>query len=86
MIAIKVYLIGCAISLIFTVTCMMLELRDEVKEKGVVKISIEDISVSICALMFCTLLSFGIFILFLYLNKDIAIFTLKDKKHDKNRN
>lgn len=86
MIAIKIYLIGCAISLIFTVTFEMLKLRDDVREKGVVKVSIEDIFACICALMLCTLISWGVFILFLYINKDKVIFTLKDKNHDQNRN
>ena len=85
MIIIKAYLIGCAISLIFTVISMISGLRDEIREKGVVKVSLDDICAVICTLIFCTSISWGFVILFLCLTKDVTIFTLKGKNHDKNR-
>ena len=86
MIVIKAYLIGCVISLIFTIISMILSLRNEIKEKGVIKVSLDDICAVICTLIFCTSISWGFVILFLCLTKDVTIFTLKDKNYDKNRN
>lgn len=76
-IAIKVYLIGCAFSLIFTIISMILSLRDEIKEKGIIKVSLNDICAVICTLIFCISMSWGFVILFLYLIKDETLFTLK---------
>ena len=82
MTVIKVYLIGCAFFLIFSVIIFILGLRLKIREEGSVKVSVGDMIRVILAVMGTTAISWGVIILFLYLIKDETLFTLKDKNYD----